>query len=103
MSERATLRHLSAQSNHLDCLPDIANDSSILPNCQKVYWIGNPWDHACTEALAIGGLELVDFRGLNPSINEDCTNLQINVSYCIQGKVIITAFSDIKLIPPRIE
>lgn len=86
MHERASERHLSAQSNHLDGFSDIAYDSSIIPNCQKVYWIKFPWDHACTEALTVGNLTLAEFRDLNPMINEDCTNLEVDVSYCIQGK-----------------
>lgn len=75
-----------ARSNHLDGLLDIANDTSILPNCQEVYWIGFSWDHACTEALTVGNLQLADFRALNPTINEDCTNFQVGVSYCIRGR-----------------
>lgn len=38
----------------------------------------------CNQIIVKYGISMSDFIFLNPSINENCTNLYINESYCVQ-------------------
>ncbi|KAL8828979.1 MAG: hypothetical protein Q9191_002283 [Dirinaria sp. TL-2023a] len=54
--------------------------------CSKWYNVTTPDPLACSKALAAGNIGIDQFRALNPSVNNECTNVMVGYAYCVGCK-----------------
>ncbi|KAL8744081.1 MAG: hypothetical protein Q9190_003642 [Brigantiaea leucoxantha] len=65
--------------------PPLAAVSAGESQCSKWFVMNGSDTRACEEALVIGKITLYQFRRMNPSVDEGCTNIEVRRPYCIDS------------------